>query len=609
MHKQWMGCDAGNFRSGRGDFKPEAVILHRSGGTLAEIDKRCSQTGTFTSAHYAIASDGSVHQYVEEADTAFHAGVVVNATWRLIKPGSNPNFYAIGIELEGDAADPTTSAQYDAAAALIAEIAARYQFGADVDHIVLHSEIRAGRSCPGDGFDRQQLLNRIAAAGTRPAPQADLAQEIRILRNSNVREGAPSTTARIVRVAVVNTTETVAGFTDQGERVAGNSYWYRTQDGNYFWAGATDLPHPVTTPEPRPVPLQALPDAGAAANILCGIARIDQLLSGASTAPVTAAETDARAIGAIQDLLTGLGFPGLPTVLSPVYGSFGPKTVAAAASFREQSSLPASDGVDTLMLGKMIAAPAIDPRASSVYLSLVLGFAPTGMQRVLSLVAQMEGLGKFAALNRNTDRAGLSFGIIQWAQKPGRLAEILAAMSAADKSQFDDIFGGGDPDVAAALIAHCRKPSGGVDLKSGQTVNPAFDLTAEPWPSRFRQAALTARFQQVQVQRALASFTASYNAIRRLAPDLTTERSAGFLLDVANQFGDGGLAKLYAAVHRPGMGEMDVLEAIADLTVERIDDAFKAGVRARRDHFLNSTLLSGDPFVFDELGRGAAAGT
>ena len=153
-----MGCDAGNFRSGRGDFKPEAVILHRSGGTLAEIDKRCSQTGTFTSAHYAIASDGSVHQYVEEADTAFHAGVVVNATWRLIKPGSNPNFYAIGIELEGDAADPTTSAQYDAAAALIAEIAARYQFGADVDHIVLHSEIRAGRSCPGDGFDRQQLI-------------------------------------------------------------------------------------------------------------------------------------------------------------------------------------------------------------------------------------------------------------------------------------------------------------------------------------------------------------------------------------------------------------------------------------------------------------------
>ena len=43
MHKQWIGCDAGNFRSGRGEFKPEAVILHRSGGTLADIDKRYAQ--------------------------------------------------------------------------------------------------------------------------------------------------------------------------------------------------------------------------------------------------------------------------------------------------------------------------------------------------------------------------------------------------------------------------------------------------------------------------------------------------------------------------------------------------------------------------------------
>src|SRR5207244_1995205 len=155
---------------GRGEFKPEAVVLHRSGGTLAEIDKRYAQAATFTSAHYAVASDGSVHQYVEEADTAFHAGVVVNPTWQLIKPGRNPNFYVIGIELEGEAGDPTTGAQYDAAAALIAEIAARYQFGTDADHIVLHSEIRAGRSCPGDGFDRQQLLGRIA--GAVPAPQS-----------------------------------------------------------------------------------------------------------------------------------------------------------------------------------------------------------------------------------------------------------------------------------------------------------------------------------------------------------------------------------------------------------------------------------------------------
>jgi len=67
------------------------------------------------------------------------------------------------------------------------------------------------------------------------------------------------------------------------------------------------------------------------------------------------------------------------------------------------------------------------------------------------------------------------------------------------------------------------------------------------------------------------------------------------MLDVANQFGDGGVRKIYVAVNRPGMSETDVLEAIADETVARIGDAFKAGVRARRDHFLETPMLSNQP--------------
>ena len=605
MHKQWMGCESGNFRTGRVEFQAEAVVLHRTGGSLAGIDKRCAQTGSFSSVHYAVGSDGTVHQYVEEDDTAFHAGVLVNPTWPQIKTGKNPNFYTIGIELEGAARTPVAGAQFDAAAALIAEIAGRRQFPADADHIVLHSEIRAGCGCPGDGFDGQELLRRIAALAAQPAPPSDLTREVRILRNSNVREGAASTAARIVRVAAANTTETVAGFTDQGERVGGISYWYRTEDGNYFWAGATDAPHPAAPEVSRPVPLPA----AALAPVRCGIARIDQILAGAGAAPLLPSEADPHAIGAIQDLLTGLGFAGLPTVLSTAYGVCGPKTVASLASFRQNNGLAPDGGVDTDTLKKMVATPATDPRASSAYLSLVLGFPPTGMQRVLSLVSQMEGAGKFAALNRNTDRAGLSFGIIQWAQKPGRLKEVLAALSTADASQFDEIFGGGDAGVAAALIAHCRKASGGVDPKTGATTDASFDLTAEPWISRFRQAASIARFQQVQVQLALAAFNTSYAAIRRLAPELASERSAGFLIDVANQFGDGGLAKLLTDARKPGISETDLLGEIADLTVERMDDSLKAGVRARRDHFLNTTFLSTDPFTPDDASLAAGAGT
>jgi hypothetical protein len=55
------------------------------------------------------------------------------------------------------------------------------------------------------------------------------------------------------------------------------------------------------------------------------------------------------------------------------------------------------------------------------------------------------------------------------------------------------------------------------------------------------------------------------------------------------------------------MDEKGILEAIADATVERVEDAFKTGVRARRDQFLQTPLLSDDPFVTDEA-RAAATG-
>jgi hypothetical protein len=45
------------------------------------------------------------------------------------------------------------------------------------------------------------------------------------------------------------------------------------------------------------------------------------------------------------------------------------------------------------------------------------------------------------------------------------------------------------------------------------------------------------------------------------------------------------------------MTEKDVLEAIADETVAEINDAFKAGVRTRRDRFLESPFLSDQRFT------------
>lgn len=610
MHKQWMGCNQTNFASGRGGCKPEAVVLHRTGGSLQDIDGRCNQAGTFSSAHYAVGSNAEVHQYVEETDTAYHAGVVVNPLWLQLNPGKNPNLYTIGVEIEGNAGAAISSAHYDAIASLISEIVGRWQIPLDSNHLVLHSEIRAGRICPGDGFDRQEVLNRLKNTPSEQMNMSLVASEVGILRNSNIREGKPITTARIVRIACANTNESVTGFTDQGERVQGNSYWYRTEDGNFLWAGATNKPNPAKSEQPQPI---ALPTAVQSASTTgstivaaqSGIPRIDRLFLDGAEPLITAHETDANAIGAVQDLLTGLGFAGLPTLLSTAYGVPGPKTLAAIGSFRQQNQLGDGTDLDAATLHKMVSTPAKDPRASTAYMALVLGFEATNMQKILSMVSQMEGAGKFAALNLNTDRAGLSFGVLQWAQRPGRLPELLNGMCAADRDQFVTVFGSGDSSIADGLIVHCLKPSGGVDPSTGHTLNPSFDLVAEPWVSRFRQAALIARFQQVQIQLAFSCFQKSYAALQRFAADLCSERAVAFMIDVANQFGDGGAAKLYADVYQPGMTEPELLEEIANLTVERVGDAFKAGVRARRDQYLHTSLLNDQPFTGVDQARTA----
>ena len=108
--------------------------------------------------------------------------------------------------------------------------------------------------------------------------------------------------------------------------------------------------------------------------------------------------------------------------------------------------------------------------------------------------------------------------------------------------------------------------------------------------------ALVPVFQTVQVQTAVAVFEQSRRLLQMFAPVLTSERAISFMIDVANQFGDRGARNLFDTVSRPGMTESDLLEAIADESVKRMPDRFKGGVRARRDMFLNSALLSDEPF-------------
>jgi len=600
MLKQWTPCAPENFRKGRGGLTPSAVVIHAY-HSMQDTDNLFANPGASESCHYVVADDGSVHQYVDEHDTAFHAGVVVNPSWSGVRRGVNPNLHTIGVAAAVPAGAGWSDAQYASVAQLVKEIAEQWQIAMDAEHLVLHSEIRASKNCTGAGFQRDKLL-RLLAAQTAAAPVASSARFVHIIKNANLRDGQPGTRARILRTLTAGSDLEVVGFTERGERLRGNPVWYRTADDAYVWAGLTDQPQPVKAdiPAPPAKPAAAVAKPAAAAPVVSGIARIDDMRSGKNTAALANGEAAGDGVGAIQDLLSGHGFKGMPNILASSYGNFGSKTQAAVQSFQNQHGLPAG-GVDAATLDKLLSVPAVKPCISQVYLSLVLGLAYQGMQKVLSIVAQMEGVGKFGALNLNTDKAGLSYGIIQWAQKPGRLPEILKAFSAADRELYIDIFGDGDANLADGLIAHVSRSGGGVNA-AGLTTNKAFNLVVPPWTERFEKATLQPVFQIAQVQTATQVFKNSLAGIQGYAPDIRSERGIAFMLDVANQFGDAGLKKIYKQVHSAGMREFDILEAIADETVERIADNFKRGVRARRDGFLETKRLSDKALDLASLG-------
>jgi len=337
----------------------------------------------------------------------------------------------------------------------------------------------------------------------------------------------------------------------------------------------------------------------------CGIAALDRLWTD-DTAP-SIAPTDRESVAAVQALLLGHGFSGMPTVLSRDCGVYGPQTIAALQSFQSDQDLGATGAIDRVTLRALAKVPAKTPVASSAYAAFVLEISATGLLRPATITMQFEGGGRFAAANWNTDRAGLSFGLIQWAQRPGRLHELLAAFQLADPDRFVRILGAGDAQAAQGLVLHTGGLNGGVDRVTGQTRDPHYDLIAEPWRSRFLEAGRDPVFQRVQIATALAAFTISAKNIRENMPLVVSERALAFMLDVANQFGDTGARSVVSTVMKTlkaGASEADFLSAVGGETVTRIARQFGAAskeVRStsnRREVMRTTPWLSDTPAVF-----------
>ena len=328
------------------------------------------------------------------------------------------------------------------------------------------------------------------------------------------------------------------------------------------------------------------------------IQRIDDLLAGTpGAAPIAPGDPDRAAVGLIQDLLIGFGNKNLPDTRLSSHGIYGDLTSKAIRNFRATHGLRDSDVVDQACLLSLVSEKPSDPMASRGFIALALDIEASQMIYLMTLTSLWETSGRFARLNLNTDRAGLSFGLIQWAQKPLRLNEILQAFREADEDRFNDTFADAD-----GLLAHTALPNGGLD-GNGRTTDPAFDLTAEPWKGRFTAAALDPVFQTVQVTQATSDLQGAYDALKNHAAAISSQRGVGFLLDVANQHGAGGARSIYDRVFVAGMAEANLLQAMRNESVRRVaaqfgpDSAEARSTASRRDWFLTAPALSDASFA------------
>jgi peptidoglycan hydrolase-like protein with peptidoglycan-binding domain len=296
------------------------------------------------------------------------------------------------------------------------------------------------------------------------------------------------------------------------------------------------------------------------------------------------------AVEYLQDLLRGHGYDFLPDPRVPWYGMYGLSTSHAVTDYRRKNGLPAADCADSALLRDLVQRTAPNAALNPAYAPLVMNVPFTPITRFVWLTSLFETGGAFGTLNLNTDQCGVSFGILQWSQKPGQLHKLLLACSTREPAEWARIIGG------TAILDHTSKPNGGVDA-SGISIEPGFELTKDPWKSRLLALGASPAMQRVQLELASDAYLNELTAITASAPEIRSERGLAFLLDLANQFGPGRIALHYKAAAQPGTTEPEILKQLENAFTNLARPQFQPQVRARREFFRTTPLLSDDPFT------------
>ena len=139
---------AGNWDTSRKSI--DRVVIHTMVGTAASASSHFFNPASKVSAHYGVLLDGSIWHWVDENNTAYHAGNYAM------------NQRSLGIEHEdnGDYNGPRTDALYTTSAKLVKDICNFYGISIDREHIIKHSEVKA-TGCP-DALDIDRIIREAS---------------------------------------------------------------------------------------------------------------------------------------------------------------------------------------------------------------------------------------------------------------------------------------------------------------------------------------------------------------------------------------------------------------------------------------------------------------
>lgn len=171
----WKGSP--NHWVGRDNNTVVAIVDHIMQGTMESTNGWFKNRRSDVSAHFGVAKDGRIWQWVRVPDAAWGNGIPESPDLSLdwladgLKKNINPNNLTVSIEHEGNTGDTFTEQQFQSTLWLHKYLISTYRIMPDRKHIIGHYQIsaRSRANCPGTGFPWQRLLNELSGMPKPPA--------------------------------------------------------------------------------------------------------------------------------------------------------------------------------------------------------------------------------------------------------------------------------------------------------------------------------------------------------------------------------------------------------------------------------------------------------